>query len=134
MLQESTSAAQEEFHKEVSIMQNIDGDHNIVRLLGICTDAAPYLMVLELMPNGDLKTLLRNSRPKSSKPSAFSLRQLIRMSADVAEGRVPVSRIVMGYHSRHDGTGMAYISSIKIVHRDLAARYAFVTRMGYVEL
>eukprot|EP00045_Choanoeca_perplexa_P011605 m.124044 g.124044 ORF g.124044 m.124044 type:complete len:822 (+) comp15689_c0_seq1:229-2694(+) len=107
MLQEDSSAAQEEFHKEVSIMQNIDGDHNIVRLLGICTDAAPYLMVLELMPNGDLKTLLRNSRPKSSKPSAFSLKQLIKMSADVAEG-------------------MAYIASIKIVHRDLAARNCLV--------
>eukprot|EP00730_Choanoeca_flexa_P007003 TRINITY_DN12265_c0_g2_i9.p1 TRINITY_DN12265_c0_g2~~TRINITY_DN12265_c0_g2_i9.p1 ORF type:complete len:880 (+),score=275.69 TRINITY_DN12265_c0_g2_i9:255-2894(+) len=107
MLTDSSSDAQEDFRKEVSIMQNIDGDHNIVRLLGICTEAAPYLMVIELMPNGDLKTLLRNHRPKSSKPSKFSLQQLMKMAADVAEG-------------------MAYISSIKIVHRDLAARNCLV--------
>ncbi len=42
----------------------IDGSAHIVRLLGICTTEAPYLMIMELMSRGDLKTVLRDSRPK----------------------------------------------------------------------
>ena len=42
----------------------LDGPFNIVRLLGVCTQQKPYLMIMELMAKGDLKSLLRDSRPK----------------------------------------------------------------------
>ena len=69
-------------------MQNIDGDHNIVRLVGICTESTPYLMVMELMARGDLKTVLRDSRPKAKAPSTFSLSRLAQIAACVAEGKL----------------------------------------------
>lgn len=43
----------------------IDGPHKIVRLLGVCTDQEPFLMIMELMERGDLKTVLRDARPKA---------------------------------------------------------------------
>ena len=42
----------------------LDGPFNIVRLLGVCTQEKPYLMIMELMGKGDLKSLLRDTRPK----------------------------------------------------------------------
>jgi hypothetical protein len=33
-------------------------------LLGVCTEQEPFLMIMELMARGDLKTVLRDSRPK----------------------------------------------------------------------
>lgn len=40
---------EEEFHKEVRIMQALSGCDRVVRLLGICTEGDPKLMVMELM-------------------------------------------------------------------------------------
>ena len=37
---------------------------NIVRFIGICFEKHPRLIVLELLEGGDLKTFLRESRPK----------------------------------------------------------------------
>ena len=37
-------ASEEDFFKEAEIMQELDGPYPIVRLLGICTKARPYLM------------------------------------------------------------------------------------------
>ena len=45
-------------------MQQIDGPHHIVRLLGVCTDKSPMYMIMEFMARGDLKEVLRHARPK----------------------------------------------------------------------
>ena len=37
---------------------------NIVHFIGICFDKHPRFIVLELLSGGDLKTFLRESRPK----------------------------------------------------------------------
>ena len=37
---------------------------NIVHLIGVCFDKHPRFIVLELLAGGDLKTFLRESRPK----------------------------------------------------------------------
>jgi len=107
-LQSSDDAAKDEFDAEASIMKALDGDHKIVRLLGLCTDKAPYYMIMELMSRGDLKTVVVSGRPKSSSPeSTITKRQMVSFGADVAEG-------------------MEYLASVRIVHRDLAARNCLV--------
>eukprot|EP00049_Salpingoeca_infusionum_P012682 m.233685 g.233685 ORF g.233685 m.233685 type:complete len:935 (-) comp15247_c0_seq1:450-3254(-) len=107
MLSDDSAAATEDFMKEFDIMRAIDGSDKIVRLLGVCTKDMPFCMIMELMSRGDLKTVLRDNRPKAAKPSIFSLKQCCLMAADVADG-------------------MAYLAKLKIVHRDLAARNCLV--------
>ncbi|EGD73670.1 TK protein kinase [Salpingoeca rosetta] len=92
------SKVEQEFLQEAGIMQNIDGPHQIVRLLGVCTKRKPMYMIMEFMSRGDLKEVLRHNRPKKGKPSALSTQQLVKMASDVAEG-------------------MAYLAAAKIVHR-----------------
>lgn len=98
MLNSDSEEVQADFFKEVQIMKTINKPRNIVRLLGVCTKAEPYLMLMELMAKGDLKTVLRANRAKRNKPSCFSFKNLVEMGADVADG-------------------MAYLEEIKIVHR-----------------
>lgn len=40
---------------------------NIVHFIGVCIDKNPRYIVLELLPGGDLKKFLRESRPKPVK-------------------------------------------------------------------
>mmetsp|Transcript_14578 Transcript_14578/g.37495 ORF Transcript_14578/g.37495 Transcript_14578/m.37495 type:complete len:526 (-) Transcript_14578:58-1635(-) len=98
----------DEFFAEASIMKALDGDHKIVRLLGLCTDKAPYYMIMELMAKGDLKSVLRATRPRRAGPSSITKRRMVQLGADVAEG-------------------MEYLASVSIVHRDLAARNCLVS-------
>ena len=47
---------------------------NIVRFIGVCFEKHPRYIVLELLEGGDLKTFLRDSRPKPvSKCSTYIL-------------------------------------------------------------
>ena len=64
MLSEEKEDITNAFMAEAAIMQAIDGPHNIVRLLGLVTTEAPFLMIMELMENGDLKSVLRDERPR----------------------------------------------------------------------
>jgi serine/threonine protein kinase len=49
---------------QVKIMQSIDGPHNIVRLLAVCTDQLPLYMIMEFAARGDLKGVLKHARPR----------------------------------------------------------------------
>eukprot|EP00039_Didymoeca_costata_P004846 m.76568 g.76568 ORF g.76568 m.76568 type:complete len:824 (+) comp12564_c0_seq1:193-2664(+) len=106
-LADESPEVEKDFFKEAEIMQAIDGPFKIVRLLGVCTKERPYWMLMELMAKGDLKTVLRDHRPKKKKPSSFNMRQLAQMAVDISEG-------------------MDYLQFKHIVHRDLAARNCLV--------
>jgi hypothetical protein len=47
----------------------------------VCTRAKPKLMLMELMPKGDLKTVLRANRPKKTAGSQFTFVDLAKMAA-----------------------------------------------------
>ena len=70
---------------------------NVVRLIGICVQKQPIMIVMELVPGGSLLNFLRQ------KNNHLSVRQMLSMCADVA-------------------SGMAYLESRNCIHRDLAVR------------
>lgn len=105
-LADSSPEARAEFDGEAKIMKAID-NNNVVQLLGLCTDKAPFYMIMEFMAKGDLKGFLRDNRPKRGRDTTLSLRQLAIMGAGVANG-------------------MGYLAQMHIVHRDLAARNCLV--------
>ncbi|XP_072022562.1 uncharacterized protein [Amphiura filiformis] len=84
---------------------------NVVQLLGGCMDEDPLYMILEYMQNGNLKTLLRESRTIGdgtygnlfAGSKSFTPTQLMRFAHQVANG-------------------MAFLARQKCIHRDLAAR------------
>ncbi|XP_054989637.1 serine/threonine-protein kinase LMTK1 isoform X1 [Sorex araneus] len=79
---------------------------NLLRCLGQCTEATPYLLLLEFCPVGDLKGYLRNCRVTDSlAPDPLTLQ---RMACEVACG-------VLHLH-RHN-----------YVHSDLALRNCLLT-------
>ena len=110
-LEESTN-----FLEEASIMKNFDTFH-IVQLLGIVSETQPYLVIMELMANGDLKTFLRKNRPvscvdvTSTNYTTFKFHRIIP----------PLSQMAIQI-----ADGMAFMEQKKIIHRDLAARNCMV--------
>eukprot|EP00048_Salpingoeca_helianthica_P018137 m.240914 g.240914 ORF g.240914 m.240914 type:complete len:1323 (+) comp23804_c0_seq1:1450-5418(+) len=100
----------EDFIAEANLMKRFaDPWHrNVVRFLGMCTREEPLLIITELMERGDLKSLLRDSRPPYPGAQArLSQAQLVLMMEDVAQG-------------------MAFLAERQYVHRDLAARNCLV--------
>jgi tRNA A-37 threonylcarbamoyl transferase component Bud32 len=82
----------DEFKREAEIMAKLRFP-NIVNLYGVCLQPNKYSMVMELMPKGSLYNLLHNGQPLP-----WKIRYSISM--DIA-------------------TGLAYLHSKKILHRDL---------------
>jgi serine/threonine protein kinase len=74
---------------------------NVLSLLGVCLRATPYLLVVELMDNGDLKSYLRYCR--TAHTGLVGESALLKLSRDVC-------------------AGCEYLASVKFVHRDIAAR------------
>ena len=63
MLPADMQQAEMDFLMEALIMSKFN-HANIVHFIGVCFDKHPRFIVLELLAGGDLKTFLRDSRPK----------------------------------------------------------------------
>ncbi|XP_070164576.1 proto-oncogene tyrosine-protein kinase ROS isoform X4 [Polyergus mexicanus] len=105
---DASSQEKTEFLQEARLMSHFRHKH-VLRLLGVCLDTDPPLLVLELMEAGDLLSYLRESR--SSQPTdshALRLQDLLAMCEDVARG-------------------CRYLEELHFVHRDLACRNCLVS-------
>ncbi|CAG2060106.1 unnamed protein product [Timema podura] len=105
----ATDRERSEFLNEASVMKAFN-THHVVRLLGVVSQGQPVLVIMELMPFGDLKSYLRSHRPDVSDDPTIhppTLKRILQMAIEIADG-------------------MAYLSAKKFVHRDLAARNCMV--------
>ncbi|XP_072754493.1 proto-oncogene tyrosine-protein kinase ROS-like isoform X2 [Anoplolepis gracilipes] len=95
--------------QEAKLMNQLQHKH-VLKLLGVCFDVDPPLLVLELMEAGDLLNYLRDSHFMQLTDSTHALRlqDLLAMCEDVARG-------------------CCYLEEIHFVHRNLACRNCFVS-------
>lgn len=110
--EQATDKERASFLMEASVMKQFDTTY-VVKLLGVVSISQPTFVVMELMPNGDLKGYLRSHRAEYNDdasqppPQPPTIRQMLQMSAEIADG-------------------MSYLAAKKYVHRDLAARNCMV--------
>ncbi|PAV75250.1 hypothetical protein WR25_17691 [Diploscapter pachys] len=98
------------FLKEAILMNNFDHP-SIVKLLGVCLNTIPELLITEYMDCGDLLTFLRSSVPTDSTASEVSLRDLLSIIIDV-------------------NRGAAYLEMNKHVHRNIAAKNCLISKQS----
>nr|XP_048316026.1 leukocyte tyrosine kinase receptor [Myodes glareolus] len=84
---------------------------NIVRCVGLSFQAAPRLILLELMSGGDMKSFLRHSRAHPSQPSPLAMQDLLQLAQDIAQG-------------------CHYLEENHFIHRDIAARNCLLSCTG----
>ncbi|KAG8285035.1 hypothetical protein J6590_089631 [Homalodisca vitripennis] len=106
----STNQAETDFLMEALIMSKFNHP-NIVHFIGVCFDKHPRFIVIELLAGGDLKTFLRESRPKPERTSPLTMKDLLQCSVDIAKG-------------------CKYMEDNRFIHRDIAARNCLLTTKG----
>ncbi|KAG8431912.1 hypothetical protein GDO86_019362 [Hymenochirus boettgeri] len=84
---------------------------NIVRCIGVSLQALPRFILLELMAGGDLKSFLRQTRPRLNQPSSIAMLDLLNIACDIAHG-------------------CKYLEENHFIHRDIAARNCLLTCQG----
>nr|BBA10911.1 protein tyrosine kinase 7 [Dugesia japonica] len=97
-----------EFHRQLDLLARTECDY-VTKLLGICIELEPCLLILEYCEWGDLKQFLRCLQDRSNPNLPYLTKgQKMTMCAQIAKG-------------------MENISYIRCVHKDLAARNILVT-------
>ncbi|XP_055015754.1 tyrosine-protein kinase receptor isoform X2 [Boleophthalmus pectinirostris] len=99
-----------DFLMEALIMSKFSHE-NIVRCIGVSLNILPRFILLELMTGGDMKSFLRQHRPRSGHTSSLTMRELLRMARDIA-------------------CGCRYLEENHFIHRDIAARNCLLTCPG----
>jgi parallel beta-helix repeat protein len=94
--------AQKTFLLEAKIMAALSHDA-IVAVRGLCTEEMPFILVMELLPLGDLRENLRNFSKNDPPDAALLTTSCWRLSS-----------------------AMTYLENLGVVHRDLAARNVLV--------
>ncbi|KAL3877897.1 hypothetical protein ACJMK2_035540 [Sinanodonta woodiana] len=102
---DATELEQRLFLEEVAPYREFNHP-NIVRMLGQCTEASPFLVVLEYPSLGDLKTYLR--KENLFKDTLIENGTISKFSVDAAEG-------------------LAFMHGTNYIHHDFAARNCIVT-------
>ncbi|KAG5857166.1 hypothetical protein ANANG_G00016230 [Anguilla anguilla] len=99
-----------DFLMEALIMSKFS-HQNIVRCIGVSLQILPRFILLELMTGGDLKSFLRQNRPRIGQSSSLSMLDLLHMARDIA-------------------LGCRYLEENHFIHRDIAARNCLLTCPG----
>ncbi|XP_064514145.1 leukocyte tyrosine kinase receptor [Pseudopipra pipra] len=84
---------------------------NIVQCIGVSLQTLPRFILLELMAGGDMKSFLRQNRPRMNRPSMLTMQDLLNIARDIA-------------------CGCKYLEENHFIHRDIAARNCLLTCTG----
>ncbi|KAM6912627.1 tyrosine-protein kinase receptor [Xenentodon cancila] len=99
-----------DFLMEALIMSKFNHE-NIVHCIGVSLNILPRFILLELMTGGDMKTFLRQNRPRAGQTSSLTMHELLQMARDIANG-------------------CCYLEENQFIHRDIAARNCLLTCPG----
>ena len=112
MLKASASqSAKKLFEKEYQFMFRLNHP-NVIRMLGICTEGTPFIM-MEYMENGDLNQILK--RQYSS---------IVDSTCTPGDGEITQQTLIN--MCTQIASGMNYLVSNNFVHRDIATRNCLV--------
>merc|ERR1711902_265932 len=103
--------------QELEVMKMLKTHPNVVRLIGCCTqgpEKAPIYVIMEFVAKGKLQEFLRKSRAEHYYGNLYGSSQKLT-SRDLTQ------------FAHHVARGMEYLSSKKVIRRDLAARNVLVT-------
>jgi serine/threonine protein kinase len=104
MRERQSASSSNAFIREALRMKDLR-HKNVIQLLGVCFTSEPFLIVLEYMSNGDLKSLLRQCKNTNE---LLTQKQLMKLSMDIS-------------------SGFSYLQAKRFVHRDIAARNVLVS-------
>ncbi|CAG0905587.1 unnamed protein product, partial [Darwinula stevensoni] len=102
-----------EFRHQAELYGRLQHPH-MARLLALCRDAFPHLMVMEYSDWGDLKQFLlatrkdRVARPDAPKPPPLTIAQAIRMAQQIS-------------------CAMEHMANHRFVHKDIATRNCLIS-------
>ncbi|XP_078145677.1 tyrosine-protein kinase receptor [Centroberyx gerrardi] len=99
-----------DFLMEALIMSKFS-HQNIVRCIGVSLHILPRFILLELMTGGDMKSFLRQNRPRAGQVTSLTMLELLHMARDIA-------------------FGCRYLEENHFIHRDIAARNCLLTCPG----
>jgi serine/threonine protein kinase len=101
--------------------------HHIVELKGYWLADKPYMVVMEFMEFGDLKSFLRRNRVDQSVESENQngYQNIIHSVSLSENNKVKIRPLI--HMALEIADGMAYLEKMKYVHRDLAARNCMVS-------
>ena len=103
------NATKEAFEREVNFMSKLN-DKNVIRILGVCYEDAPFIM-MEYMEKGDLNQYLQKFKVLSTTDSE-------------PQGQITTSTLI--HITTQIASAMKYLASHNFVHRDLATRNCLV--------
>ncbi|KAL1117264.1 hypothetical protein AAG570_004590, partial [Ranatra chinensis] len=109
-----------DFHRDMRLLAALE-DHNIARVLGLCTRDEPLCVVMEYLEHGDLTQFLKTH------VSAESNRTL-------PIGLKTLSFNCLLYMASQIASGMRYLESLNFVHRDLATRNCLVGKAYQIKV
>jgi tRNA A-37 threonylcarbamoyl transferase component Bud32 len=101
---------------------------NLVRLVGMCIDTTPFMLVLEHMAGGDLHSQLLHYRKVTSHSAGSGGKATSTASPGTQSAAVTREDITTVAIQLADA--MAFLESRRVVHRDLACRNVLVGRHG----
>jgi serine/threonine protein kinase len=110
---EETPGPVGDFLKEAALLLDLEHSH-VVRLLGVCTQGREWYAAYEYAPFGDLRTFLR-----------------VCDASGVDMAPVPTEMLYMG---KQIASGLAYVHSFGITHRNLTTQALLVGEGGLIKV
>ena len=114
---DAPNTTKEAFEKEVNFMSRLT-DTNVIRILGVCHEDTPFIM-MEYMEKGDLNKYLQRFKTLSTTDSE-------------PQGQITINTLV--HMATQIASAMKYLASHNYVHRDLATRNCLVGQNYLVKI
>eukprot|EP00039_Didymoeca_costata_P010634 m.143760 g.143760 ORF g.143760 m.143760 type:complete len:780 (+) comp14905_c0_seq3:253-2592(+) len=108
----ATQKVKNEYIREAITMLKVGDHENIVRMVGVAVQQAPWLVVLEFVQFGDLRAVLQAYKENSMELTITEMLSLMRQLV----------------------AGCVHISSKRIVHMDIAARNVLLSLKNVVKI